>query len=382
MLFKEIPGNLKIKQQLTDGVKAKRVGQGYLFFGKSGSAKLSLAIAYSQFLNCEDKNKNDSCGFCASCLKYNKLSHPDLHISMPVLKINNLKNPISDDFILSWRDFIIDNYYSSLNDWFDFFRADNKTSKSGLIYKHEAENIRKKLALKNYESKYRIVLIWMPERMNLEASNKLLKLIEEPPKGTIFILVSENKNQLLPTVVSRLQAVKIPEFNSEDIVSYFGKKRVSFENAKILINTTGGDFGKIQKILNKDEDDFCRLNDFSNWMRLSYKVDIKGLSGWVDQIAKKGKKEQELFLSYAIKIVRESLVYNFGTKNLLKADKKELLFLAKFSPFIHEENSVFIAEKLEESIKGIIRNANAKILFFELSLQMVKLLKLKRKLAV
>ena len=152
MLFKEIVGNLNVKKQLLEAVKNNRVSHAQLFSGKSGSAKLALALAYAQFLNCEDRKVNDSCGTCSSCLKYNNLSHPDLHLIIPVLKANNVKYPISDHFIGQWRNFIMDNHYSSLNDWIDSFGTENKTGQQGLIYKHEAENIHKKLSLKNYSS--------------------------------------------------------------------------------------------------------------------------------------------------------------------------------------------------------------------------------------
>ena len=382
MLFKEIVGSLNTKKQLIEGVKNNRVSHAQLFSGKSGSAKLALAFAYAQFLNCDNRIADDSCNTCSSCLKYNNLSHPDLHIIIPVLKVNNIKSPVSDHFIGQWREFIRDNYYSSLNDWIDSFGTENKTGQQGTIYKDEANNIHKKLSLKNYEADYRVVLIWMPERMNLEVSNKLLKLFEEPPKGTIFILVSENTNQLLPTIISRLQTINIPDFTTEDIVQYFGENMLSLEKAKQLRNLTDADFGKISKILTDKENDLDLFNDFSSWMRLSYKMDVQGISKWVDELSVRGRKQQKLFLSYAIKMVRECLIYNFASNSLLKSNENELAFLTKFSPFIHEKNSILIVEKLEESIKAINRNANAKILFFELSLQMVKFLKLNRKFAV
>jgi len=382
MLFKEIVGNLNIKKQLLEGVKNNRVSHAQLFSGKSGSAKLALSLAYAQFLNCENRAENDSCGTCSSCLKYNNLSHPDLHLIFPVLKVNNIKDPVSDHFIEQWRNFIMDNYYSSPNDWIDSFGTENKTGQQGTIYKHEADNIHKKLSLKNYEADYRVVLIWMPERMNLEASNKLLKLFEEPPNGTIFLLVSENANQLLPTIVSRLQTIKVFDFTAEDIINHFGEKILSFEKAIQLRNLTDADFGKISQIINDNETNLDLFNDFSDWMRLSYKMDVQGISKWVDQLATKGRKQQKAFLSYTIKMIRECIIYNFATNNLLTTNENELAFLTKFAPFIHEENSIFIVEKLEESIKAINRNANMKILFFELSLQMVKFLKLKRKFAI
>jgi DNA polymerase-3 subunit delta' len=382
MLFKEIIGNNSVKKQLIDSVRNNRISHAQLFSGKSGSAKLALALAYAQFLNCENRTAVDSCGVCSSCLKFNNLSHPDLHLVMPVLKTKEVQKPVSDHFIGQWRNFITSNYYGSLNGWIDSFGTENKSGQQGKIYKDEANNIHKKLSLKNYEAEYRVVLIWMPERMNLEVSNKLLKLFEEPPTGTVFLLVTENANQLLPTIISRLQSIKIADFTAEEIVNHFGEQVLSLEKAKHLRNLTNADLGKITQILEDKEGELDLFTDFSSWMRLTYKMDVQALSKWVDNLSLNGRKEQNRFLSYAIKMVRQCLIYNFASNTLLKTNKNEFAFLTKFSPFIHEENSVMITEKLEESIKAINRNANAKILFFELSLQMVKFLRLKRKFAI
>tara|TARA_B100000767_G_scaffold182985_1_gene170835 strand:- start:686 stop:1837 length:1152 start_codon:yes stop_codon:yes gene_type:complete len=382
MLFEEIIGNSSVKKQLIQAVRNNRISHAQLFSGKSGSAKLALALAYAQFLNCLSRNEVDSCGTCSSCLKFNSLSHPDLHLIIPVLKTKEVQRPISDHFIVQWRDFITNNYYGSLNGWIDSFGTENKTGQQGKIYKDEANNIHKKLILKNFEAEYRVVLIWMPEKMNLEVSNKLLKLFEEPPKGTIFLLITENSNQLLPTINSRLQTINITDFTNEDIVNHFVDHNLSLEKAMQLRSLTNADLGKITQILMNKEVELDFFSDFSIWMRLAYKMDIQGISKWVDSLASKGRKHQNLFFSYAIKMIRECLVYNFGSSTLLKNNENEFAFLTKFSLFIHEENSVMIVEKLEESIKAINRNANAKILFFELSLQMVKLLRLKRKFAI
>ena len=380
MLFKDIIGNNAVKKQLTEAVKNNRISHAQLFFGKSGSAKLALALAYSQYLNCENKIENDSCGRCSSCLKFSNLSHPDLHLIFPILKVNGVKTPTSDSFVNNWRELILSNQYVSINDWIDSFGADNKTGKQGSIYIDEAASIQRKLSLKNYEAEYRVVLIWMPERMNLTVANKLLKLLEEPPKGTIFILVSEDANNLLPTIISRLQTLKIPDFNTEDIAHYFGG--ITLEKAKQLKNITDADLGKMIKIQQDSEGILYLFEEFSAWMRLAYKMDVCGISIWVDKISTTGRKHQKLFLSYAIKMIRECLILNFANSSLLKTNEKEHTFISKFSPFIHEENSVMIVEELEKSIKSINRNANAKILFFELSLKMVKFLKVKRKFAL
>ena len=380
MLFKDIIGNNVVKKQLTEAVKNGRISHAQLFLGKSGSAKLALARAYSQYLNCKNKNENDSCGSCGSCVKFFNLSHPDLHLIFPVLKVSGVKNPTSDSFVNQWRKLILSNQYISINDWVDSIGTQNKTGQQGAIYIDEAVSIQRKLNLKNYEAEYRVVLIWMPERMNITVANKLLKLLEEPPKGTIFILVSEDVNNLLPTITSRLQTLKITDFIAEDIVNYFGG--ITLEKAKHLKNITDADLGKMIKIQQNPEGILDLFEDFSVWMRLAYKMDIGGISNWVDKISTMGRKHQKLFLSYAIKIIRECIILNFANLSLLKTNEKEHAFISKFSPFIHEKNSVMIVEEFEKSIRSINRNANAKILFFELSLKMVKFLKVKRNFAI
>ncbi len=380
MLFKDITGNDLVKKQLIDAVANNRISHAQLFSGKSGNAKLALAFSYAQYLNCENKSETDSCNNCSSCLKYKNLSHPDLHLIFPVLKVNGIKNPISDSFVNKWRELVLENKFIDINDWIDTFGVENKTGQQGSIYIDEATSIQRKLSLKNYEAEYRVVLIWLPEKMNLTVSNKLLKLLEEPPKGTVFILVSEDANSLLPTIISRLQTLNVLDFTIEDVVDYFDE--VTLEKAKQLKNITDSDFGKMKKILDDTEGLLDLFDEFSSWMRLAYRMDVSALSKWVDKIASMGRKHQKLFLSYAIKMIRECLILNFGSSNLLKTNEKEYAFISKFSPFIHEGNSVNIIEELEKSIKAINRNANAKILFFELSLQMVKFLKVKRKFAV
>ena len=382
MLFKEIPGNNAVKKQLLSSVKNNRISHAQLFSGNSGSAKLALAFAYARYLNCDNKSDQDSCGKCPSCLKYNTLSHPDLHLIFPVLKLGQANVAVSDNFVNVWRDFILKNSYGSLNSWIDSFGIENKTGEKGSIYKDEANSIHKKLALKNFEAPYRVVLIWMPEQMNTEASNKLLKLFEEPPFGTVFLLVSEKPNILLPTIVSRLQKIHIFDFSTEDMMEFFKKDNLSIERIKQLRNLTDADLGKMIQLVEEDIQAIDLFDDFSSWMRLAYKTDVVNISKWVDSISTMGRKHQKLFLSYAIKMIRECLIFNFANKALLKTNEKESDSISKFAPFIHEDNSIIIIEELEKAVKAINRNANAKMLLFELSLQMIKFLKVKRKFAI
>ena len=382
MLFKDIPGNRFIKKQLVSTVKNGRVSHAQLFTGNSGSAKLAIAIAYARFLNCSKKLADDSCGTCLSCIKYNTLSHPDLHLIFPVLKLGGTKVNISDNFVNAWRNFIMKNIYGSLDDWINTFGKENKTGEKGTIYKDEVIAIHKKIALKNFESHYRVILIWMPEQMDAKTSNKLLKLFEEPPFGTIFLLVSENSKKMLTTIISRLQEIKINDFSSKDLFSFFKKNNLSPERIMELKNLADSDLGKMIQFLEDDIKEYDSFDDFALWMRITYKKDILSISKWVDSISNKGRKNQKLFLSYAIKIVRECLIFNFTSNKLLKTNEKEFDFISKFAPFIHEENSINIFEEIDRSINAIDRNANAKILFFELSLQMIKLLKVKRKFVI
>ena len=379
MLFNDIPGNFSIKRQLVFSVKNNRIAHAQLFSGKSGSAKLALALAYARFLNCEKKSEEDSCGKCASCTKYNSLSSPDLHLVFPVLKLNKEKKPISDHFVGKWCEFILKNTYGSLNQWINTLGVESKKGEQGTIYKDDAVSILKKLSLKNFESSYRVVLIWMPEKMNITASNKLLKIIEEPPSGTVFILVSENAEKLLPTIYSRLQIIKVGNFSNQDMLDFFSKRNIMPEKIIHLRNLLDADLGKMIHLLENGLEELDLFGDFSSLMRLSYKCDIIGISRWVDSISTIGRRRQKLFISYTLKMLRACLISNFGDNKLLKNSDKESKFISNFAPFIHEENSVLIIDVFEDALRAVDRNANAKILFFDLSLQMIKFLKVKRK---
>ena len=377
MLFKDIQGNNIIKQQLIDSVYNDRVGHSQLLNGKCGSAKLSLALAYAQYLNCSSRLKEDSCGRCPSCKKYKSLRHPDLHLIFPVIKSASSKLTISDNYVDLWRDCILNNPYISFNGWIDVLSSQiNKLKKAG-IYKDEANVLHKKLGFKNYEAQYRVVIIWMPEKMNLESSNSMLKLLEEPPKGTVFLLISENTDLLISTIKSRLQIIQVNDFTLEDMINYFPHKEES-EILKVK-KITNSSLGKMITYFQNDIENDNFFENFTLWMRYVYKIDIVNISNWVDKISQIGKVKQRLFLIYATKMIRECLIINLSSNSLLTVNEEEHKFIIKFSSFINEENSIPIFESLEQTIKSIDRNAGAKISFFELSLQMIKFLKVKSK---
>ncbi len=379
MLFKEIIGNNNLKIKLINSVKNDRIAHAQLFIGNKGSANLALAMAYAQFLNCQNRNQVDSCNECHSCLMYNTLTHPDLHLIFPVLKINNIKNPVSDNFVNEWRQLVLDNPYISISEWYENFNAGNK---QGGIYKDEAELLQKKVALRNYESQYRVVLIWLPEKMNLTASNKLLKLIEEPPKGTYFIMISENTNEILPTIISRLQTIKVRPFKKEDIVEYlYTKKEISYEIGEKIAQISNGDINKALKISDTEIGDNDFLKGFQTWMQICYKHNIIELSNWNESVVKKSRENQKNFLVYALKIIRSAFLLGRKARQTLNLTKTEKEFVINFAPFVNENNSIVIFESIEKAIFAITRNANSKIVFYELSLKMMKCLKVKRKLA-
>ena len=242
MHFSEVLGNIKIKKQLINSVQHNRIAHAQMFLGEKSSPKLLLALSYAKYINCKNKSSNDSCGRCSSCIKYQNLTHPDLHLVFPVLLIKNIKKATSDDFVREWREGVLKNPFIDLSVWFETFSNENKTGKTGHIYTQEIESLNKKLLLKHYESEFRVVLIWLPENMQASTSNKLLKLLEEPPKKTIFLLVSENSDLILKTIISRVQIIKIPNYNSIEIEDFLNSKfpSRSREEIKKMISLTGG----------------------------------------------------------------------------------------------------------------------------------------------
>tara|TARA_B110000495_G_scaffold193676_1_gene199115 strand:- start:187 stop:1341 length:1155 start_codon:yes stop_codon:yes gene_type:complete len=381
MKFKDIIGNTDLKTRLINSVENNRLSHSQLFLGKSGGPKLAIAIAFAQYINCTNKTTSDSCGECQSCMKYNRLIHPDLHLIFPVLSINGIKKVISDNFVKEWRQEILNNPYLNLYNWFDVFSSENKTGKTGYIYTQESDNLHQKLSLKHYESEYRVVIIWIPEKMQSVTSNKLLKLLEEPPQKTIFLLVSENSELLLNTILSRLQIVKTKNYSTkektETLQNKFPEKGI-IELEKSLIYSNGN-LGESIHILESDIITDDNFDDFQMWMRICYSVNIKEIAKWVNERTKKGRRNQSIFLKYSLKMVRNCLIIHFSDSKTLHITENEKRFLLKFHPFIHEGNISEISEKIEECIKNIERNANSKIMFYELSLQLMRLLKVNRK---
>lgn len=381
MQFKDVCGQERAKQKLIEGYKSGRVSHAQLFIGKNGFGGLPLALAYVQFISCANKSENDSCGTCPSCLKIQKLAHPDLHFSFPCNKNEKVthKHYTADDFVEDFRTFLLEKPYGNLNDWHQQIDLENKQS---LINVDESQSIIKKLNLKPYESAYKFLILWMPERMNLEAANKLLKLIEEPTPNTLILLVAEDQEQLLVTITSRTQILNIPPLSEAELSSYLAEQSgLEQHEASRIAALSDGNLGYAISQLEKraEEEQFFQL--FKDWMRACYKADLVEMNRWVEEISKSsyGREGRKRFLEYALKLMRESILKNYTQNNLSRIVGDEADFLAKFAPFIHGDNILAITEVLNDAHMHIGRNAYAKIIFMDMSMKFANLLRVKKR---
>ncbi len=373
MLFKNIIGHTEIKLRLIQSVNDNRISHAQLFLSKEGVGGIGLAIAYCQYISCNNKQANDSCGECASCLKFNKLIHPDLHFAFPVNTTSKItKDPISALFLNDWRNIISQNPYLDLFTWLEFIGIENK---QGAIGVNESTEIIKKLNLKPYESNYKFMIIWMAEKMNNQAANKLLKLLEEPPDKTLFILVCEQQEQLLSTIISRTQLIKISTISDDAIrPKLMFDYQLSEDQAQEILNMAEGNYALAQKLAQESEEDVQSLNMqlFRDWMLLCFNKKTIELVAFIEQIDQLKRERQKKFLSYCLHLVRESLVNAYESEQVAKGIGKEKLFINKFYTRIVGTDIIEIVEELNKAIYHIERNAHAKILFMDLSLKFFK----------
>jgi DNA polymerase-3 subunit delta' len=372
MLFGQIPGQTEIKQHLISTVQSGRISHARLFFGTEGVGALPLAVAYAQYINCENKQPADSCGHCASCLKFEKLAHPDLHFVVPVATTKKVTTkPTTDDFITEWREAFIANPFLSLDDWLNKLDIENKQV---AINVEESQNIIKKLSLRAYESEYKIMVVWMIEKMNAAASNKLLKILEEPPDKTLFILVCENSDSILPTIISRTQLLKIKPIEGGEMAQYLEfLHNIPAPQAKNIAFLAGGSYREAQRLLNQETD--SNFPVFRQWMRDCYGNKVQNLYNWVEGFAKEGREAQKSFLIYALGVIRECIMFNHLGEDKVKLTGEELTFVKQFGPFVTNTNGPRIIAELNRACEHIERNANPKVLFLDISLTVSDLLK-------
>lgn len=373
MQFSEIAGNDKIKNHLINLVKGQRIPHALMLSGPEGCGKVALAWALAQFVNCENRLDGEPCNQCPSCVKMRKLEHPDLHFVFPVTT-GSVPKPTSDDFLKEWKSMLMDSPYISLGTWLSTLNAENKQPQ---IYVHETDSIIKKLTLKPYESEHKIMIIYMPERMNVQCSNKLLKLIEEPPEKTILLLVSENKELLLPTIISRCQIVNVPKIDDGAMLQSLSESYPDrIQHLPKIIRIANGNKVKAIDILEQSEDNAQYLRLFIDIMRASYKKDVVAMKKWSDDLHGSGRERQKGFLTFAQHMIRESFVYNFkqiDNLNYLTEDEEQ--FCVKFASFVNERNIAQLMELFDTAQKHIERNVFGKMVFFDIALQTTVLLK-------
>ncbi len=369
MQFKDIVGQESVKQHLIQTVKDDRISHAQLFLGPEGSGSLALAVAYAQFISCENKLEQDSCGACSSCRKYNKLVHPDLHFSYPFFAKH--KEDTALTFIEEWRKTFLANPYLSLDEWRDQLSADNKQANINIA---EAHSIIGKLSLKPFESEYKVLIMWLPEYLEKEG-NALLKIIEEPAQKTLFLLVAQSQDQILNTILSRTQIVKIPKLKNQEIAHFLiQEKSVDVSKATQLAYLSNGNLQTAQQLLIHQENDYHEL--FLSWLRSCWANQGLKIVEYTDgELSKMGRENQKNFLRYGVNLMRECMLFIAETSELIHLPEKELEFISKFSQILNLAKAEAITNELEKAHFHIERNANPKILFLDVSLKLVKILK-------
>jgi DNA polymerase-3 subunit delta' len=353
-------------------VKENRISHAQLFAGTEGCGNLAIAIAYAQYICCENRTETDSCGTCKSCVKYNKLVHPDFHFVFPVVNTSAHPKAVSDDYIFEWRTAVLNNPYMNLNYWIELISSENK---QGGIFERESNEIVRKLNLKTYESDYKIMIIWMPEKIHLVAANKLLKIIEEPPSKTLFLLVSENPGQILSTILSRCQYVKVPPIEESEMRKILKDKGLQGNKINEMVKYGAGNYFKIDELINKQEDENQFFNLFASMMRFCYARKIPELFKWLDEISNLGRERQKNFLQSSLRVIRDNFTLNITNFSPAHLNHEEATFSEKFHTFITQENVYSLTDEFNKAIYHIESNGNAKIIFLDMTLKVLKLIK-------
>ena len=378
MLFRDIIGLENIKSHLTNSVDKNRIPHAQLFVGAEGSGTLPMAIAYAQYVLCKNKKGENSDVENPCNIKCNNLSHPDLHFAFPVATTTKIKSkPISNDFLVAWRTYIKQNPYTNLYQWMQFLDIEKK---QGLIGKNEALEIAKKLSLKSFEGGYKVMIIWMADKMNIAAANKLLKLIEEPPEKTLLLLIAEDEEQIIKTILSRCQVLHFPKVSEENIVKTLIANGVSDNEALKIAHQANGNWNKALQLTIKNEEQPIFETWFITWIRAAFRAKgnasvVEDLIHWSADISKTGRETQKQFLQYCLHFFRQAMLMNYKAEKLVYLETKSPNFdLKKFAPFIHSGNMVAINNTLNDAIYHIERNGSAKIILLDISIKLTRLL--------
>ena len=374
MFFKDIIGHEDIKQHLLKSVAEDKIPHAQLFCGPDGVGKFAMAIAYARYINCTGRaaGDTDACGNCPSCRQITSMMHPDVHYSFPIYK-SSKKGAVSDDYIKEWRQMVLESKYFSLEEWMENIKAENAQPK---IYVDESQEIIRKLTYKSFQSEYKVMIIWLPELMNIDCANKLLKILEEPYDKTIFLLVSNRPDKMLATILSRTQPIHFKGLQQE-LISQTLQSRfmVDAEAANSVARLSSGSYRKALELMKQTGENKQFFDFFVQLMRLSYARKIKDMKVWSEEVSKLGREAEKRFLQYCQRMLRENYIYNAHIPSIVYMTPEERNFSTRFAPFINEKNVIEIMEELGRAENDIVRNCNPKIVFFDLSIKMILLIK-------
>ncbi len=373
MYFKDIIGQEEIKKELIQSAQTGIVPHAQLFAGQNGVGTFSLALAYAQYLNCTNRTDNDSCGHCPSCLKYEALAHPDLHFVFPIVLKKDKGKEVCDDYLTEWRTFLKDRPYFTFDEWLDCIDAGNSQA---IIYSKESDEIIRKVSLKIYEAKYRILLVWLPEKLHPVCANKLLKVIEEPPQNTVILLISETPDLILGTIQSRAQRINIHGINQEDLsAAMMAKFGLTTEDASFIAHLANGNYLKATEAISVNEENKYYLEQFIQMMRKSWQRDVRGLKNIADSLASIGRERQKNFLIYCQHLIRENFIYRFQLPEINYLNLEEAAFSRNFSPYVNERNVFEIVDELSKGERDIAQNVNPKMVFFDIAIKLTRLVR-------
>ena len=367
MQFSAVIGQAALKERLIREINSEKISHAKLFAGKNGHGSLAMALAYSMYLLCDNKQETDSCGSCHSCKQMSDFVHPDVHFVFPVILLNH---PLSSAYLTEWRKQLKTNPYFDLLHWTNII--DTKERKP-VIGTQESVDIHKKLSLMSYQGNYKVMIIWCADEMNPTCSNKLLKILEEPPPKTLIILVTEQPQKLLPTIQSRTQVIIIPRISQEDLSTYLCKENSIEERiAQTIAGFSDGNFIRALELIQDDESNITYRDQFMSLMRCTFKKDVIAMLDWAEDIAAVSKERQKLFILYSLHMLRQSLVKNYIGMNTLQVSTEEAAFIDKFSPYISGNNISEFLSCFDEAYYRIERNAFAKLLFTQLCFQSMR----------
>lgn len=371
MKFADIPGLSEIKSTLVEAVRNNHVAHAQLFLGKPGALNLPLALAYTTYLHCQNRSETDSCGTCPACSKSSKFIHPDTNFVFPLGNIKNDKDEerFKSDMLKSWRAFLLEQPFGDLTDWINFYGGEDKQA---LISRDESREIIKTLALKPFESKFKVMIIWQPELMHPSAANGILKILEEPPPNTFFLLVSNAAEQLLPTILSRTQMVHITKLADEEIENYLGEKNpsLSVEQKQEIIQLADGNLNQAIKLIDSEEDHY--QDRFADWMRSCFKRDYVKLVGYSEDFHELDKLSQRNLFQYGLSMMRETLLQVAGANDIARVKAGEAKFVKDFSKVMNVNKLEKINRLMSDASYHLERNGSAKMIFLDLSLQIAK----------